>query len=116
MHALCPSPSLLPLSLLALPPWCHLGSHPQTSTFLGSVLILGLGLSLNTGTLFQEGWVLLCSGSDGAKQQGAVTAVSHVGLGPAGFCWQALGACTPCDVLSPWLALLFHSHGLPVAR
>lgn len=33
--------------------------------------------------------------------------MSKVSLGPVGFYWQVLGACTPCDVLSPWLDLLW---------
>lgn len=41
MHTLCPSPLLLSPSFLALPARCRLGSQLQTSTFLGSILILG---------------------------------------------------------------------------
>lgn len=64
-------------------------------------MILGLGLSLSTGTLFQEGWVLLCSGSDGAKQQGAMTAVSHMGLGPAGLLLAGAGCLHPLRCAQP---------------
>jgi len=51
-----------------LPSRCCLGSHPQTSTFGGSVWILGLGLSEH-GSLVCERWLLLHSSLDGARQQ-----------------------------------------------
>lgn len=94
---------------------CRLGSRPQTSAFLGSVLILGLGLPEH-GTLFHEEWVLLRAGTGGAKQQGEAMAVSHMGLGPAGFLWRAGVVRTSCGVLSLQLALLFPSRGPSESR